>query len=73
MDKSHIVEVVGYIRFPDVDVNEYFDFNFKSFWLRDLKLGLENGIFPPGLIFRYHYNLLAVVDYDRKTLKRLGW
>jgi hypothetical protein len=68
-----IVEVVGYIRVPGVEVDEYFDFNFKRFTLLDVKLGLDNGSFPPGLVFRDKYGTIAVVDLDRRTLKRLGW
>lgn len=59
--------------FPNVDINEYWDFVRKDMMLAEVKQGLELGIFPPGLIMKGNYNNLAIVDHDRKTLKRLTW
>ncbi|GAP10601.1 hypothetical protein BECAL_01774 [Bellilinea caldifistulae] len=63
----------GYVMFPGVDVNEYWDFVRKSMPIRDVKNGLEMGIFPPGLVMKDDYNNLAIVDRDRRTLRKLSW
>ncbi len=71
--REKTVQIIGYVMCKNVDVNEYFDFIRKSFWIEDIKNGLENAVFPPGLVMRDWRGTVAVVDHDRRTLKRLSW
>lgn len=72
-DMDSRVEFVGYIMIPQVDINEYWDFVRRSLPLKEVKVGLEMGVFPPGLVMKDMYNNLAIVDHDRRTLKKLIW
>lgn len=71
--ESGKIDIVGYIMFPEVDLNEYWDYVRKSFYIVEIRKGLEFGAFPPGLVMRDCYGRLAIVEKDRKTLKYLSW
>lgn len=71
MDKWSKVDVIGYIMFPDVDVDEYIDYVRKTFYLGDVRYELENRHFPPGLVLRDEYGTIAMVARDRKSLVKL--
>lgn len=71
MDKWSKVDVIGYIMFPDVDVDEYLDYVRKTFYLGDVMYELENRHFPPGLVLRDECGTIAMVARDRKSLVKL--
>lgn len=65
-----VVNIVGYVAQPGVDRNEYYDWTGRTLRLLDVKLGLQNDNFPPGLVLRDEYGVTAVVCSDRSTLAR---
>lgn len=73
MERQNMIFFCGYIIHQGVDMNEYWDFVRKYMNLDEVKRGLELGVFPPGLIMKDNYNNIAIVDCDRKTLKKLIW
>ena len=71
--KSGKIYFCGYIMYPGVDVNEYWDFIRKEMMLVEVKKGLEMGVFPPGLVLKDAFGQVGIVDRDRRTVKRLNW
>ncbi len=71
MNDLELVNIIGYITQPDIDRNEYYDWIGKQLRILDVRLGLQNCNFPPGLVFRDQYGHTAIVRSDRSTLSRM--
>ncbi|MDI6770114.1 MAG: hypothetical protein QMD04_10635 [Anaerolineales bacterium] len=71
MSDLELVSIVGYIAQPGIDRNEYYDWNGKQIRILDVRLGLKNRNFPPGLVFRDRYGHTAIVRSDRRSLARM--
>jgi hypothetical protein len=71
MNDQVIVEVVGYIVQAGIEMDEYYDWSRKCLRLLDVRLGLKNSVFPPGLVFRDAYGTTAIVRSDRQSLARM--
>lgn len=68
-----IVEVIGYIIFAGVDLDEYWNYSGRVLYYGDILDGLECGLFPPGLIFGSDKGGIEMVARGRRTLCRLAF
>lgn len=66
------IEVIGYIRYPNTDWNEYWDFVRAKLRFLDVVEGLEHGIFPPGLVLKDRKGTVAIVNPDRRSLRKFN-
>lgn len=71
MRDGTLVDIIGYIIYPDVDLDEYKDYMHKRFRADNIALDLHNGNLPPGLVLRDETGKIAMVCRNRYNLQEM--
>lgn len=71
-NRNDILDVVGYIMFPNIDTCEYRHYVARRIRYCEIESGLSLGVYPPGLIFNSPAGL-EMVDRARRNLLKINF